>query len=162
MGAGIGVVCSSAALRSAGQTPQGRKAHTHRLAPNGTSYGAAGKRLGLGPGALAPCLRRSSPYHRPDRPISLPILWQSVVPRLPSDGVPALRASNHAAQLVNAKGCIPNPQHDDSNNTIHQVGIDPECCVTKPRQRLLAVAWKKNQSYDDAGTQWWRHGRQMR
>jgi hypothetical protein len=95
MGAGTRVVCSGAALRRAGQAPQGGEADASRLAPGGPRHGAAAKRLGLGHRALAPRLRRSSAYYRPGRAISLPILWQGVVPRLPPNGLPALRACDH-------------------------------------------------------------------
>ena len=88
---GLTLFAPGASLRRADQEAQGRTDHPHRLASGHSDDRAAALRLGTGDRAGAPGLRRSSASHRPERAGSLPVLRQSLVPRLPFGRLPALR-----------------------------------------------------------------------
>ena len=71
---------------------KGERIMQHRLASGHSHDRATAQRLGTGGRAGAARLRRSSASHRPRRASSLPILRQSLVPRLPFGCLPTLRA----------------------------------------------------------------------
>jgi hypothetical protein len=97
MGAGTGIICSGAALRSFEvlvKRCKGEKTMRLDWHPAVRLMESPPREWGLGIGRSRLVCEDQLHITDPARAIALPILRQSLVPRLPPDDMPALRARN--------------------------------------------------------------------